>query len=540
MKAKTLQSKITITNILLMTIILIITIFITLNFSINIFESKLESNILNISNSIAKNPMVIDSLGAKNINEELNKYIDEVLKYSEDIDIIVIADKSGKRYYHPIKENIGKVFVGGDEKEVLERNKSYISEATGTLGNQKRVFTPVNNSNGDVIGFVMVSTLIENIHKLKNNILQEYLVVALIVFSIGILVSIYLSKNIKKSLLGYEPDQFTKLYLQREEVLTSLEEGIVAVDKDGKIIIFNKSAINMLDINDGENIQGNFIHNVFEDSKLLDTIKSGISEYNNEIIINKAIIISDRIPIIENKNVIGAVAILRNKTEVTKLAEELTGVNQVIEALRANTHEFMNKLHVILGLIQINQVEEAKKYIVNVTEEQKSLINLIINKIKDPSIAALIIGKVSRSKEVGIKLNLASNSYLDNNNKFLDRNDLITVIGNLIENSVDAINEGSNEIKEIDLLIYNDERTLIISIDDTGKGIKYEYLDSVYQKGFSTKGDNRGRGMYLIKKIVDKNDGIIEIQSEKNIGTSITVTISNKEIEYDKCINSRR
>ncbi|MGL5315114.1 MAG: ATP-binding protein [Peptostreptococcaceae bacterium] len=540
MKAKTLQSKITTTNILLMTIILIITICITLNFSINIFESKLESNILNISHTISKNPMVIDSLGAKNINEELNKYIDEVLKYSEDIDIIVIADKNGKRYYHPIKENIGQVFVGGDEKEVLERNESYISEATGTLGNQKRVFTPINNSSGEVIGFVMVSTLIENIHKLKNNILQEYLVVALIVFSIGILVSIYLSKNIKKSLLGYEPDQFTKLYLQREEVLTSLEEGIVAVDRDGKIIIFNKSAINMLGINDNDNIQGNFIHNVFKDSKLLNTIKSGISEYNNEITINKSIIISDRIPIIENKNVIGAVAILRNKTEVTKLAEELTGVNQVIEALRANTHEFMNKLHVILGLIQINQVEEAKKYIVNVTEEQKSLINLIINKIKDSSIAALIIGKVSRSKEVGIKLNLASNSYLDNNNKFLDRNDLITVIGNLIENSVDAINEGSNEIKEIDLFIYNDERTLIISIDDTGKGIKDEYLDSVCQKGFSTKGDNRGRGMYLIKKIVDKNNGIIEIQSEENIGTSITVTISNKEIEYDKCTNSRR
>ena len=130
--------------------------------------------------------------------------------------------------------------------------------------------------------------------------------------------------------------------------------------------------------------------------------------------------------IIENNKVIGAVTILRNKTEVTRLAEELTGVNQIIDSLRSNTHEFMNKLHVILGLIQIGKTENAKSYIMNIREEQSEIVSLIIKKIKDPTIAALIIGKISRAKEMGIKLNLNPNSYFNMNDNLISKNNFIS------------------------------------------------------------------------------------------------------------------
>ncbi|NKF06649.1 Spo0B domain-containing protein [Clostridium gasigenes] len=366
----------------------------------------------------------------------------------------------------------------------------------------------------------------ENINKLKIEMFKIYIILAAFIFSVGIVVSLYLSRNIKISLLGHEPYKFTKMYMQRKEVVDSLEEGIIAVDENGKIIIFNKAAINMLDIRKTKNIEGKFINDIFSKSKLVNIIQSGESRNNEEIIIKDIIIISNGIPIIENNKVIGAVTILRNKTEVTRLAEELTGVNQIIDSLRSNTHEFMNKLHVILGLIQIGKTEDAKSYIMNIREEQSEIVSLIIKKIKDPTIAALIIGKISRAKEMGIKLNLNPNSYFNMNDNLISRNSLVTIIGNLIENSIDSINEKDNDLKNISLLIYNDENSLLITIDDTGNGISSENLKRIYDKGFSTKGKNRGVGMYIIKNILDNYGGEIVIESEEGIGTCTEIRIS--------------
>lgn len=525
-KKVSLKSKITFTNILLMTIMLITTMTITLKFNMNIIEKKLEANLLNISKIIAKNPMVIDDLNNKEISSAVERYLDDIIVSANDIDVIVIADNNGKRYYHPNEDEVGKKFVGGDEKKVLGGEESYISEAEGSLGKQKRAFFVIKNKSGEQLGFIMISTLMENINKLKIEMFKIYIILAAFIFSVGIVVSLYLSRNIKISLLGHEPYKFTKMYMQRKEVVDSLEEGIIAVDENGKIIIFNKAAINMLDIRKTKNIEGKFINDIFSKSKLVNIIQSGESRNNEEIIIKDIIIISNGIPIIENNKVIGAVTILRNKTEVTRLAEELTGVNQIIDSLRSNTHEFMNKLHVILGLIQIGKTEDAKSYIMNIREEQSEIVSLIIKKIKDPTIAALIIGKISRAKEMGIKLNLNPNSYFNMNDNLISRNSLVTIIGNLIENSIDSINEKDNDFKNISLLIYNDENSLLITIDDTGNGISSENLKRIYDKGFSTKGKNRGVGMYIIKSILDNYGGEIVIESEEEIGTCIEIRIS--------------
>ncbi|NKF06650.1 hypothetical protein J1C67_07825 [Clostridium gasigenes] len=116
-KKVSLKSKITFTNILLMTIMLITTMTITLKFNMNIIEKKLEANLLNISKIIAKNPMVIDDLNNKEISSAVERYLDDIIVSANDIDVIVIADNNGKRYYHPNEDEVGKKFVGGDEKK---------------------------------------------------------------------------------------------------------------------------------------------------------------------------------------------------------------------------------------------------------------------------------------------------------------------------------------------------------------------------------------------------------------------------------------
>lgn len=496
----------------------------------NTIKENREANILNISEMIAQNSQVIDILSTKDIegekNQKLINYLDNVIEQVDNVDIISVVDNNGKRYYHPTKSEIGKVFVGGDEKRILSQGKSYISQAEGTLGKQLRAFSIVKDENGKQIGFVMVSTLIDNVNKTNIEMISSYLAIGIILLFICILLSIYLSDSIKETLLGYEPTKFAKLYLQKEEVLNSLEEGIVAVDNCGKINLLNTALVKMLRKKDKSEIEGKLITDIFENENILGLIKSKKEIYNKEILVQDEVIIVNSIPITEQKKLMGSVLIFRNKTEVTRLAEELTGVNQVIDALRANTHEFMNKLHVVLGLIQMDEIEEAKNYIVNINEEQKNLMHLIIDKIKDPTIAALIIGKVRRAKEQGIELNIDTNSYLENHNRFLSRNNLITILGNLIENAIDSINKKDDEIKEINLFIYNDEKSLMINIDDTGTGILEENLQKIYEKGFSTKGQNRGVGMYLIKNIVENCNGEINVESEVDVGTYFNIIIN--------------
>ena len=295
-KKVSLKSKITFTNILLMTIMLITTMTITLKFNMNIIEKKLEANLLNISKIIAKNPMVIDDLNNKEISSAVERYLDDIIVSANDIDVIVIADNNGKRYYHLNEDEVGKKFVGGDEKKVLGGEESYISEAEGSLGKQKRAFFVIKNKSGEQLGFIMISTLMENINKLKIEMFKIYIILAAFIFSVGIVVSLYLSKSIKISLLGHEPYKFTKMYMQRKEVVTFIRRGIIAVDENGKIIIFNKAAINMLDIRKTKNIEGKFINDIFSKSKLVNIIQSGEIRNNEEIIIKDIIIISNGIP----------------------------------------------------------------------------------------------------------------------------------------------------------------------------------------------------------------------------------------------------
>lgn len=523
-----LKEKITILNVTLIIIAIIVTISITLMFSVNILEKKIISNIENVSEMVSKSYIVRESLANNNSTDNLTSYMDDMIKTLNDVDIIVIADNNGKRYYHPDKEKIGQSFTGGDEERVLNNGESYISEAKGTLGKQKRAFAPVKDDKGNQIGFVMTSTLLKNLNKLKINIFIIYIMVAGVLCFITIITSLYLSKNIKMSLLGHEPEEFTKMYLHREEVLSTLEEGIIAIDKEGIITIFNNAAIVMLDIKE-EEVDGKHIMDVFPKTELINVIRNKESQYNKDMIINDKVIISNRILIRDNDNILGAIAIFRNKTEVTRLAEQLTGVNQIIDALRANTHEFMNKLHIILGLIQIGSIEDAKRYIVDITEDQREVVSLVMNKIEEPTVAALILGKMSRAKELGIKLRLYANSYLNKDNKLLNRNSLVTIVGNLLENAIDSINEKDDEIKEINLLISGDNNSLIIMVDDTGVGIKEENKASLYNRGFSTKKKNTGIGMYLIKEIVDSAGGEINLETEEGVGTCFTIRIGGEK-----------
>ena len=239
-------------------------------------------------------------------------------------------------------------------------------------------------------------------------------------------------------------------------------------------------------------------------------------------------VLADYIPVMEQEHIVGALCILRDRTEYTKMMEDLSGVRYMVECMRANSHDFINKLHVILGLIQMGNTSEASEYITHITTIQQTVLHNIMKNIEDPSVAALLIGKYARASELNIRFALKSGSKLSRSDISLPSSDLVTIIGNLLDNAMDAMNEKANLPKNLEIGIFTQPHALLISVDDTGTGITPENRTAIFDNGFSTKGKNRGTGLFIVKNLVQKYGGEISVESETDTGTAFTVTLTEE------------
>lgn len=521
-----LQDKISILIIMLIFLSISFSIFFVSRWSLNSVQKRVETNISNISTIVSNSPTIKKGLAEKNASV-IQPYVKNILDNIDEIEFITVADMEEIRYAHPNPQRIGERFVGGDGERVVEKGECYISEATGTLGRSIRSFVPVFHE-GNQVGFVVAGQLIDDVLKLRYQVLKSLLLFALLGVIIGIIGALLVGSDIKKSLLGLQPEEIVHLYTEKKAMLDSIKEGIIAIDELGKISLVNDSAIKILNIKDPDVLQ-KYVKDVFPTSRLIEVLKSGISEYDKEQVINDTIILTNRVPIRKGEEIIGAMATFNDRTQVKKLAEEITGVRQIVEALRANTHEFMNKLHVISGLIELNEIQEAKTYILDVTAEQQEVTSLVMNKIKNPTIAGLLLGKFSRAKELGIRMHLDEASFLKKDNKKIHSHMLVTIIGNLIENAMEAIIKDDKYIGEINIRIQEFDSKIEIEISDNGSGINKENLDRIFRRGFSTKDKDGGVGLFLVKETIDNLSGDIYVDSVWTKGTSMLAILPKEE-----------
>ncbi|WP_097027511.1 ATP-binding protein [Clostridium peptidivorans] len=522
-----LRTKISALNISVVVISLVITIVLIYQMRMSWITKEAEINLMNISKIISKSPFIIDGLKNKKDSDEMQSYVKDIVKSGKDVDSISIVDLNGNTYANSDFEKMYDTSVQGISELASIQNKEILEDKVESFGKLIISFVVIRDDKKDPIGFIMAKVLTNNIEIAKYEIVITLILVILSGLLIGSVGSLIISKSVKESLLGYEAEQISKLFIQKQEVLDSLDDGIIAVDENFKVTFYNKGALNILKID--EDIIGEKIINIISNSNLYQVFKDGEPQYNKEMIINNTIVVTNRIPIKSKEKVIGAVAIFRDKTEVTRLAEEVTGVRQVVEALRANNHEFMNKLHVILGLIQIGETDEAKKYIIKQTKEQQQKVSLVMNKIEDSTIAALILGKISRAKEMGVELYIDSNSNLKKRKGRINSHALVTIIGNLLENAIEAVSISDKEKKEVNILIKEDSFCILIDVKDTGTGISKENLSNVFNNGFSTKGENRGKGLVLLNQIVENLNGKVEVFSNVNEGCRFKVCITKEE-----------
>lgn len=488
----------------------------------------------NIASIISTSQTIIDKIQNPTLqNIAAIQATTELTRALTQIDFIVIFNMQGVRYSHPDKNKIGQTIVGGDEQRALN-GESYTSIAKGTLGDSVRAFKPIMNEKHQQIGAVLVGQTLQKINHLASRTSQPIWLSLFASLTIAIILAYLLSHNIKKILYGLEPIQMAQLFAERNAIIRTVKEGIVVINRNGLITQINDEAIRILRIDDDkENIIGLPIKNFIPNTRLHEVMMSGNAEYDCEQNINGVVILTNRTPLFVNDALVGAIASFRDMTEVRKLAENLTGVNRYADALRSQSHEFNNKLHVIYGLAFNDNKQELMDYLEQIIGNQQAESKLVSQYIKDPIIAGFLNSKFSRARELNVTLEFNIDGILAPITDTSVIHSLVTILGNLIDNGLDAVQFLDDKQIKVSLVI--DNSNFEIEINDNGEGISEKDIQYIFQKGYSTKGDNRGFGLYLVLASIDELDGHIQLCDLNNKkGTCFKVLLPLKEIYRNK------
>ncbi|MCY9005393.1 sensor histidine kinase [Peribacillus frigoritolerans] len=452
--------------------------------------------------------------------------IAERIRRQIDAEFIVIGDENETRLSHPNPDLIGKKMVGGDNAEVWG-GKSIITESTGTLGPSIRGKSPII-ANEKVIGVVSVGYLQDDIEKEVSRIQRKIVLIISFILIGGLLVAFFISFNIKKAILGLEPKEIAWMFQEKHAILESIHEGIIAIDVHGKITIVNETAHKILHIPKDVMLRGRKIEEVITHTHLLDVVSTARAEYDQEFMIDGEVFLASRIPILNGQGeIIGAVASLRNKSELSNLLQELSHVKAYAEGLRAQTHEYSNRLYTLLGLIQLGSYKEAMDFISKEVDVTQGFLHFLMKEVPDPIIAGFILGKVSLASEMKIDFTIDRESSFKDIPSEIDRDLLVTIIGNLINNAFEAVRENEREEKRVSLFVTDLGKELIIEVEDNGKGMGSEVTELIFRNGFTTKSHqtNSGIGLSLVQEAIDGLGGYITFSTKEGEYTIFTVAI---------------
>lgn len=528
--SKTIRQKIQSLSLFLVLTTAILGMSTTLAFSLRMEYNNLDRNLMNSAMVLAQSPDVADVLAGRSDGDVLTAYLDGTISRVQDIDAIVVADTDGTILYSPDPSYVGSTYPELDSLSVLHGDDSEVDTGAGISGAEHRAQAAVHDQDGTLLGFVSVGIGVRSVQQTVIDTIVCFVILSFVAASVGLVLSRHLSMSIKESLMGYEPAAFQRMFHQREGVLDALEEGILAIDTDSRVVYMNQAGLRMVKAKNLADVLGKSLHDIYPDSHLPRLLATGKSEYNVHLshVPGLRSALSDRMPIFENGKVVGAVAIFRDRSEATALAEELTGVRHLVEAMRAYTHEFVNKLHTILGMIQLGQVEKAEQYILDISEVHHQSVSRVMHQIQDTAVAALLVGKTSRAAELGIHLQLDPDCSLSADERFLPSGVLVTILGNLIENATESLNRSSWKLREISVSIRETEHQLLLYVEDTGPGIVPELLPYIFEPHVSTKGSGHGIGLARIKELVNVYRGEIRVESEPKSGTAFFLTFNTQ------------
>ncbi len=492
------------------------------DFSENLLQEQVGRKAVEVAQSVALNPAVRQGLLAG--DAESVQAAAEGLREATGAEFIVVGNRQGIRLSHPDPEKIGRQFVGGDLRPALEEGRAYASQAVGTLGPSLRGIVPVLDEQGEIAGFVAVGYLQRNIEAALRIKQREILGYVGVVLLFGVVGAAIIARGLKSAIFGLEPHEIAALYSERSAIIETIREGVVAVDGGGHLTLVNQAACGYLGRPAASELRGRSLPEVCPCAGLEQALASGERVLDREVDLRSRAMIVNALPLDGG----GAVASFRPRDELDVLTRELSRMQEYSEIMRAQTHEYSNKLYTIAGLIQIGALQEALDLVMTEASGYQELIRTLSRAVPDPIVSGLILGKFNRARELKISLQFDPDSSLSDLPPHIDREHLVTILGNLLDNAFEAVREAADP-REVRLALTDLGEDIILEVEDSGTGIAPAVAERLFEKGVSTRaGSGRGMGLHLVRQALQAIGGQISYGEGELGGALFVVNIPKR------------
>ncbi|WP_172840492.1 ATP-binding protein [Virgibacillus phasianinus] len=511
-------------SLILLIVGLITTTFVILESKEDI--KKAESIALQTAKTLSYMPVVHETIISNDQSEEIQSIADHIVG-EVNASAILIENRDGRLFNEVPSSILDRLSNDKHKYRTLVFGSAYATNvgdgADALLIGMAPIYIDYGMY-GKVEGTVAVVYKMETIMEDIAADTKKILIISFGVLLAGIFGGVMLTRSIRKDTFGLEPIEIASLYRERNAIIQSIKEGIVAIDSSEKFTMMNNSAKQILDIK--TKVKGQSLIEVFHSPRMINVLRSQSENNNVELEYNGKTIIVNSQPIKEGSEKLGTVASFRDKTEIQKMVNTLSEVKQYSEDLRAQTHEFKNKLYVLLGLIQLEKFDEAMQFIKVESKYQEVQADIIFNHIRDEKIQAILLGKIAKASESKTEFIIDSDSSLSKLPGHFELLPLLIIIGNLIDNAFEAV----SKVKEGEVSFFTTDigNDIIFEVVDNGSGIDEKTVPFLFEKGFSEKGENRGYGLSNVKKEIESLGGSIELQYLGEEGTIFTVFIPKR------------
>jgi two-component system, CitB family, sensor kinase len=388
---------------------------------------------------------------------------------------------------------------------------------------------PVYDLDGQVVGMASVQRDVPSVWTRLGEVAPNLLVYLGVASFLGLGGSLLLSRRVKRQTLGMEPTEIAGLVEHREALVHGVKEGVIALDEDGLVTVANDSARDLLQL--PIDAVGRRLEDMDLDRELVEMLSSRQTGPDRLIVVGDRVLALNRRPMRSRGSVIGSVTTLRDRTELSALERELGTSRATSNTLRAQTHEFANQLHTISGLLHLEEYDEVVEFVDGVRLSRTALYDEVTSRIDDATVAALLIAKASLASERGVELRLLPESSLPKVYGAMSR-DLATVVGNLVDNALDAAaGTPADRTPRVDVLVHDGGWRVVVQVRDSGAGV--DDYDAVFRQGYSTKAGEgeggRGFGLALTRLVCRRRGGDVDVRNDE--GAIFTATLPASEVD---------
>ncbi|MET9611481.1 sensor histidine kinase [Kitasatospora indigofera] len=483
-------------------------------------EDAARNQVIAVARSVADSPSVREAATGPDPSAVLQPYAQQVVAHTG-VSFVTVMDTHGVRWTHPDPAQIGKPFLGHIDRALA--GQTWTETYAGTLGPSVRVVTPVLDADRHVTGLVSVGILVRSISDELRAPLLALAGVALAALALGGLGSYLVGARLRRHTHGMGAAELSHLYEYHQATLHSVREGLVLLDHAHRVVLCNDAARELLGL-EGE-LEGRPIAGLDLPESLVAAVL-GPEPARDEVHLT-----AERVVVLNTSAIgagLGSVITLRDHTELQALAGELDSVRGFTEALGAQAHEAANRLHTVVSLIELGRHEQAVEFATAELALAQRLTDRVVAAVGEPVLAALLLGKAAQAAERGVELTLTEDSRIDDGvlPPGLPARDLVTVLGNLLDNAVDAAVEGAADradAPEVTVTARVEDDRLLLRVADTGAGIDPRAVEDVFRRGWTTKRSGHGLGLALVAQAARRNGGTVEVGRER--GAVLTVRL---------------